>query len=45
MRINPVLLQRIDTIRPGAGFHSRTDLIETALTAYVEYLEENLTAD
>lgn len=42
MRINPVLLQRIDAIRPGAGFYSRTELIETALAAYVEYLEENI---
>jgi hypothetical protein len=41
MRIYPILLKLIDAIRPGAGFHSRTELIETALAAYVEYLEEN----
>lgn len=40
MRMQPDLLERIDAIRSDAGFHTRTDLIEKALAAYLVYLEE-----
>ena len=42
LRFNPVLLARIDEIRPMTNFHTRTDLIETAVAVYLEYLCENL---
>lgn len=45
LRLNPLLLERIDQIRPYTNFHTRTDLIETALSVYLEYLLENLSEE
>ncbi len=44
LRINPKLIERLDEIRLFSNFDTRTELIETACTLYVTYLEEQLCA-
>lgn len=44
LRINPKLIERLDEARTFTNFDTRTELIETACTLYVAYLEENLCA-
>lgn len=43
LRLNPNLINRIDTLRPFTNFESRTELIETACAVYLEFLEEGIT--
>jgi metal-responsive CopG/Arc/MetJ family transcriptional regulator len=42
LRINPKLIERLDEARVFSNFDTRTELIETACTLYVTYLEERL---